>query len=350
MDSLCRLCAKEKSPKQLVYNVDDRTLNIEQKLIDCCRWNSFIPNEELSKKICRTCFKKLESSWSFAESVTQAQNQLLALISDIKSELPIVEYLNIVDENDETNEVANDIKVLLSPCNSILDFDVDSISDDRKKTKREQSTARKTRSQTEFSTADYSNNDEQFEFSEKNKLFSILMESEENQPDIFDESIANNQHETTENIEICDVKCVKTQSDLNQHNFPEMIQDDERNDDGTVKMEAVQRLGLDNWTLIYYRCYLCRTRFPDRYECRNHFKVDHPDHQRRHLCTICNEKHFKQYKAMTEHVIAHHRRYFKYWYANIIVKVHLSWVRLRVEILQKTLLYPTQTQSNMLYF
>lgn len=126
METLCRLCAKVKSPKQLAYNITDQALNIEQKLIDCCRWNLFIPSDELTKKVCRACFKKLENSWMFAETVRLAQEQFFAYITDIKPELPIIDCTNVSIESDNANEHLEDIKVFSSPLDYIPNFENDS--------------------------------------------------------------------------------------------------------------------------------------------------------------------------------------------------------------------------------
>lgn len=106
MENLCRLCAKEKPIKQLVHSIEDQKLNIEKKLNDCCRWSSIISYEydELPKKICNACYRKLESSWSFAEIVAQAQKHLFTLIDDIKPELAPIEYVSAAEIKDEPSE------------------------------------------------------------------------------------------------------------------------------------------------------------------------------------------------------------------------------------------------------
>lgn len=103
MENLCRLCAKEKPIKQLVHSIGDQQLNIEHKLNDCCRWSSIVSYEydELPKKICNACYRKLESSWSFADSVAQAQKHLFTLIENIKPELAPIEYVSAAEIKDE---------------------------------------------------------------------------------------------------------------------------------------------------------------------------------------------------------------------------------------------------------
>lgn len=109
MENVCRLCAKEKKLAQLVHSIQDQRLNVEQKLKDCCRWNSYSnENYELPTKICNACYRRLESSWSFAESVAQAQQQLLTLIEDIKPKTESIEYVTIVSTAD-IKEEPNDL-------------------------------------------------------------------------------------------------------------------------------------------------------------------------------------------------------------------------------------------------
>lgn len=98
METVCRLCAKEKLLKQLTYSIKDYALDIKQKLIDCCRWNVIVEmeNEALPKRICTGCYRKLEMSWSFAESVAQAQQQICSMFVEEKSVLPAIEHVEIV--------------------------------------------------------------------------------------------------------------------------------------------------------------------------------------------------------------------------------------------------------------
>lgn len=114
MKNVCRLCAKEKTSRQLMYSIGDNNLDIEQKLIACCRWNSFIANEQMPKMICADCWKILEKSFAFAETVALAQQQLLNQLIDIKIEVgslePINEPIESKDEpidSDAFNELPN---------------------------------------------------------------------------------------------------------------------------------------------------------------------------------------------------------------------------------------------------
>lgn len=138
MDSLCRLCAKEKRPKQLTHSINDETLKIKQKLIECCRWNSVIGNDysQMPEKICNICINKLEMTWEFVESITKAQEQLFILTANIKTEV-----LDIDDDNgtaemkptelvEETEVFVNSDDFFLSSEDQSLTLKVDSIDNE----------------------------------------------------------------------------------------------------------------------------------------------------------------------------------------------------------------------------
>lgn len=102
MENICRLCGKKKTPKQLAHTIG---LNVEQKLIECCRWNSLVSREYdelMPKSICMACFRQLENSWSFAESVAEAQQKLLSIVAALKP--PTIEYVNTSNVKAETDD------------------------------------------------------------------------------------------------------------------------------------------------------------------------------------------------------------------------------------------------------
>lgn len=115
MESLCRLCAKEKTPKQLAYSINDEVLKIKQKLIECCRWDSVIGNDysQMPDKICNICFTKLETTWEFVESITKAQEQLFTLRVDIKTEVLDIEDEN-VSADMKTSELVEEFKIFMN--------------------------------------------------------------------------------------------------------------------------------------------------------------------------------------------------------------------------------------------
>lgn len=106
MENVCRLCGHAKLRRHLISNITDRALNIQQKLIDCCRWNSIGIDEcgTMPKMICNGCIKKLEKSWLFLESVAQVQEQLHLHVVDIKTELIVFDGIENNDDDDDDND------------------------------------------------------------------------------------------------------------------------------------------------------------------------------------------------------------------------------------------------------
>lgn len=119
MESTCRLCAKTKTSRQLTYYINDPVSNIEQKLIDCCRWTSFEnhKNENLPQRICSDCYEHLNNSWLFAEKVEQAQLTLQcqwedSQMVDVKpTVLSSVSNENVLVFENEQIEIHQEIKI-----------------------------------------------------------------------------------------------------------------------------------------------------------------------------------------------------------------------------------------------
>lgn len=82
--SYCRLCAEPKSDDDLCASINDLKMNILEKLIVCCQWDTYPLNPELPEYICFLCSEKLEKSWLFSVCVSEAQKKLLQLFSDVE--------------------------------------------------------------------------------------------------------------------------------------------------------------------------------------------------------------------------------------------------------------------------
>lgn len=72
---ICRLCGFTKHSNRIKCKINDRELNIEEKLIVCCRWKSYSDNEQYPKHVCTACFDFLEKCWKFAETVAATQQK-----------------------------------------------------------------------------------------------------------------------------------------------------------------------------------------------------------------------------------------------------------------------------------
>lgn len=75
MTDICRLCASLKILDHL-RPIDEPSLALRRKLLRCCQLE--LPNDAdyLPQSVCDVCMQRLDSAWSFAESVTQAQETL----------------------------------------------------------------------------------------------------------------------------------------------------------------------------------------------------------------------------------------------------------------------------------
>lgn len=272
---LCRLCAQNRDPDEIIGRINSTELDIELKLIVCCQWNTIDGTQqsnEMPQNVCASCFTSLNQSWNFAKRVRDAQIEL---------------YSKLLKRNDAFDCELDDENALPNQC----------IQPNYIELKEE----------TDMQTFSPLSMDEQTNDFDR-------ME----QIDDFDDfDCAKNDVEPAinTNIIVCEIDSDKPQktTEFNERNFLKSIEKSDRNTDGSIKLGVIQRLGLDNWSIIQYKCYLCKVQLPDHYEWRSHIKIEHPGQPYRHLCNICNIKEYKQRKPLFKHVISNHRRYFKYW-------------------------------------
>lgn len=124
MENVCRLCGLVKSPKQLVSSIDDETLNVKQKLLACCHWETVgCDYANLPKKICNICIKILEKNWIFAEKVAQVQEHLISHVVEIKTEIFVSDDIDGNDEQFNEVQTNDDQSVDYSELNTYLPSD-----------------------------------------------------------------------------------------------------------------------------------------------------------------------------------------------------------------------------------
>lgn len=277
----CRLCAKEKYSDEIFGQLDNESLDIERKLIACCRWSSFdeIDSEKLPKDVCINCVENLQRCWEFSEQIRCAQHELISkLLNKVQIEME-------TDDNQSgfshESIKSNDLDFDESPASPASDTESTASSHDN-----------------HLDTIEYDETDHQDNVNDLEESFII----ERHEIEAPENIVAEEQDDKS-----------KPSIPFNGRNFSEAISKEDRNNDGTVKPEAIQRLGLENWTIVQYRCYLCQTRLSDRYEWRNHMKIEHPGHRIKHLCNICNVKEYTVRKPLLRHIMNQHRHYFKHW-------------------------------------
>lgn len=263
MDNLCRLCANVKTSGQLTCSITDELLNIEQKLIDCCRWKEFDTPENsdnLPQKICNACLKSLENCWEFAEHVAQAQHALREQIINVKPTI----LLNIESiEADSGNEYQNieDIKESLS----IEDTFVDETTE---------------------------------ELENGISVFDVSNENSSDQASIEESPIEED---------------VNKRNNCKRRNMlSELLSDEGKNPDGTISQEKIFKLNLDDWSMIKLRCSVCKEIYDSYKELKTHFTKNHPTETIRNLCMLCDTSMSKRH-SVGRHVIKYHRPYLKHW-------------------------------------
>lgn len=279
-NSMCRLCGELKSSNRIKCKINDSNLNIQQKLIDCCRWRLFQDYQNLPEHICNSCFKLLEASWSFAENVAQTQQKLLTSLENVKVETPYLEPEINVPENTE-NKYSGDIddvkniEVLCTP----IDFD------------------------TNDPDFDYSQDlcdidDSDFGTIAENELEPSISASEdepkiENEEEVFVQQIPR----TPFNFDLLAI-----------------LSDADRNSDGSINMEKITKLNLEDWSKLHYPCWVCNTVFMDSSALKEHIKSLHPCSDFRIVCSFCSPKIiFSRKTTLYDHVRKNHLPHLKYW-------------------------------------
>lgn len=277
MDTICRLCASVKSTKQLACTIDDQALNIEEKLIDCCRWKQFqsAENDNLPRNICTICLKNLEKCWAFAESVAQAQQVLIAQFVHVKP--TILLEIETVNTNNFHGTDRKDIKIIeditFSPPEPFTYYEQDFVE----------------------SKPDLLSNEDINEDINEDES-SDYFENEPPKP--LDElAIESQQIEEYEKVDV----------DL-LNSLPK----DAKNANGTISKEHIFKLNLEDWSMIKTRCSICRQTFENHHHLQTHFNAHHPHQTLRFLCMFCNSTLGKK-RSVFRHIINSHRPYLKYW-------------------------------------
>lgn len=108
MATYCRLCAQIKEEREIKTSIYCNVLNIQQKLIDCCRWRSFEEKPNFPQSICVVCFDQLENSWTFADRVHKAQIELETIFSHQNASVFVKQEQEEFHDNDLSNDIVGD--------------------------------------------------------------------------------------------------------------------------------------------------------------------------------------------------------------------------------------------------
>lgn len=279
--SMCRLCGELKSSSRIKCKINDSNLNIQQKLIDCCRWRLFQDYKNLPEHICNSCFKLLEASWSFAEIIAQTQQKLLENLTNLKKETPYLEpEINVPEDREnqysgDIDDVKN-IEILCTP----IDFDAND-------------------------NFDYSQDLSDID----NTVFEAIAENELK----MDESIIATKDEPKNENEM-DTFVQQIPSTSFNFDLLAVLSDDDQNSDGSINMDKIRKLNLEDWSKLQYPCWLCNTIYEDSSVLKEHITSIHPGSEQRIVCSFCSPKTiFSRKTTLYDHVRKNHLPHLKYW-------------------------------------
>lgn len=265
---VCRLCAKSYLLDEIIGQIDNESLEIEVKLVMYCQWAKLNHPQsvEMPKNVCISCFQKLQQSCDFAEQIRNVQSHLLSqLLSENKLEM----------ESDDNQDILSNESENLT---GLVEFETNPDSESKPI---------------------------QFGDVYADSIFESSYFKTEDDADIFEtKPILVN-----ESVDIP----AGEKSIPYANNFLDSISKDDRNRDGTIRPEAIERLKLGNWTLLQHQCHLCPLQFPDYCEWRDHIQTVHPETPIKHVCTICNGKVYSTREPLKRHIANNHQRHLKYW-------------------------------------
>lgn len=311
MESICRLCGESKPQSQIKCSINDKSLNIEQKLFDCCRWILYQSYENLPDSVCESCFTSLENSWKFAEAVGQAQQKLA---DELKS--------MVIQQEDRTSpmnikvEVGIGIEIkdeMLCDIDSneiqmVVANELDAWFDDNELGSSEEETQFLTEASVEKEVEKNSGK------SKKSSGGSSKLRPRKSKK--IRSSKANKEPKNDEKVEDDTLESFMTYD----CNYPECVSADDRNSDGTVKAEAIDKLKICNWTIFQHQCNVCNACFNESYDLNRHHKREHCHSELRYKCWLCKESKNLSYSKRTvlfRHIVRHHIPHLAYWFAKI---------------------------------
>lgn len=307
MEELCRLCAVPKQSKEFKCKIYDSNLNIEQKLISCCNWNSYRSHDNLPNNICIGCFLLLEQCWYFCETVTQAQHKLYALTvkneenNDPETQIPI-EMESDGNVLDDCHAVEIKVEALpeLEPelieaeqelYVSVLDTKVESILD-----------INPSEDDNSVCDGDGFDDNESDQFIEST---SVDMETSK------DKSKLSSSSNKTKRIDSNAKKQLVTALEFEISNY---LSHQDVNEDGTVKAEKIHEQNLCDWTIIKHRCYKCDQQFDEYSKLMEHFNDRHSNEKMKYICPICTSREvFLSDRYYRIHITKFHFPHLYYW-------------------------------------
>lgn len=289
MGKICRLCAKIKEPEEIKTTLNNKALKVKQKLIDCCRWNSFEHSDNLPQSICSTCYRKLNQSWTFAQCIENAQAELRAVLltKQLSNETKTEDLPN--DDYD-----ANDFSA---------DYPQDSSDEEKDEKPIPKSSAKKQRTKTTY----------------KKKIKPEVNETQYNDGEWHDikdfstflERLKQAPVPQKETIDLCDSE---VESKFKPNEFLTNFSPSDYTPSGTIKVEKIAELNLGDWSTFGFKCWKCHGSVETHDELLLHLAAHHPDDPVKHICPVCvPPKTYRLRRFYARHVIKSHMPHLRYW-------------------------------------
>lgn len=90
------------------------------------------------------------------------------------------------------------------------------------------------------------------------------------------------------------------------------LNDDDKNEDGTLSQNAVEKLKIESWNDYPWKCIDCDILMVDIHDLRQHHISNHQSRSK-YCCVDC-PKIFNKYATFLNHVRCRHRSHLKFWY------------------------------------
>lgn len=322
LKQMCRLCLQIKTSIEIMGEINDPVLGLKPKLNHCCRWREWelFENKNLPQNVCISCVQKLESCWEFAESVSAAQQTLLKIIENIKSD-----EMHTFDSSNSL-ECATGFIDAATQC----EFYEDKTTIESMYVKEEMMSVTRDLIQPaiEHKLNEYNCSIQAIEATNEYQPYSspnckrngvrkasITVVKTKRQKQ--EKAEKNSKEKFLRNIKVEGKKMVKPRkSTIPDDNFLTLIRSEDRNDDGTIKTKRILQLELGSWLMLQYQCYLCGTCLGDNYNLKQHLLEEHPQQPYKLLCSFCKKKKprtLKRKQAMIDHTKIFHFPHLKYW-------------------------------------
>ncbi|KAG4066817.1 hypothetical protein HA402_012884 [Bradysia odoriphaga] len=354
MTDICRLCASLKILDQLT-SMQEPNLRIGEKLARCCSVE-LSPDELMPQSICHECIVSIDSSWNFAEKVCQAQDILKkafiirtapidepdepgnsfngtisrhkvaspASVNDLSLKVRSM-IISLHTKGYGTSEIGQKLNINMN----LADQWIRMYEDQRKPINA--IVMNESGSEIELSNEKtdilIGTGNEDIEIhSENDTDASTIIEIVDYKLDSTERPVVDSVAETISSV----ADTTETQSnsdnvygdhhdnsDESNSNFEYgeilgavELNDDDKNDDGSISQRAVEKLKIESWNDYPWKCMDCDLLMADIRDLRQHHITNHQSTSK-YSCVDC-PKVFNKYATFLAHVRNRHRSHLKF--------------------------------------